>query len=119
MAGYRINRISEEIRREVSNIIRNHIKDPRISQMASIVKVDTTSDLRIAKIYVSVLGAEEEKEATMIGLKNAAGFMRTELGKRLDVRHTPELHFILDNSIEYSVEIAKKLREISESGEEE
>lgn len=117
MSRYRLDRISEEIRKEVSSIIRNNVKDPRISDMATIVKVVTSSDLSTAKLYVSVLGSDEERESSMLGLKKAAGYIRKELGKRLDIRHIPDLVFILDKSIDYSIEIAKKLEEISKAGE--
>lgn len=117
MARYRLDRISEEIRKEVSSIIRNNVKDPRISDMATIVKVVTSSDLSTAKLYVSVLGSDEERESSILGLKKAAGYIRKELGKRLDIRHIPDLVFILDKSIDYSIEIAKKLEEISKAGE--
>lgn len=113
MAKYRINRISEEIRREISDIIRSSVKDPRISQVTSVVRADVAGDLRYAKIYISVLGSEEDREATLEGLKQAAGFIRRELGNRLELRYTPELLFISDNSIEYSVEINKKLSELN------
>ncbi len=117
MPRYRLDRISEEIRKEVSSIIRNNVKDPRISDMATIVKVVTSSDLSTAKLYVSVLGSDEERESSMLGLKKAAGYIRKELGKKLDIRHIPDLVFILDKSIDYSIEIAKKLEEISKAGE--
>jgi ribosome-binding factor A len=117
MPRYRLDRISEEIRKEVSSIIRNNVKDPRISDMATIVKVVTSSDLSTAKLYVSVLGSDEERESSMLGLKKAAGYIRKELGKRLDIRHIPDLVFILDKSIDYSIEIAKKLEEIPKAGE--
>ncbi len=113
MAKYRINRISEEIRREVSDIIRSSVKDPRISQVTSVVRADVAGDLRYAKIYISVLGSEEDRESTLEGLKQAAGFIRRELGNRLDIRYTPELQFVSDHSIEYSVEINKKLSELN------
>ncbi|HCS75755.1 MAG TPA: 30S ribosome-binding factor RbfA [Clostridiales bacterium] len=113
MAKYRINRISEEIRREISDIIRSSVKDPRVSQVTSVVKAEVAGDLRYAKIYISVLGSEEDREATMEGLKKAAGFIRRELGNRLDIRYTPELQFVSDHSIEYSVEINKKLNELN------
>ncbi|HHT66094.1 MAG: 30S ribosome-binding factor RbfA [Caldicoprobacterales bacterium] len=113
MAHYRINRISEEIRKEVSDIIRNAVKDPRIAELSSVVKTEVTGDLRYAKIYVSVLGDEVTGKSTLEGLKKAAGFIRRELGKRLDIRHTPELQFVLDRSIEYSIEISQKLNELN------
>jgi len=113
MAYYRINRISEEIRKEISDIIRHDVKDPRISEMASIVKVEVTGDLRYAKVYISVLGNEEDRKNTMEGLKKASGFIRRELGNRLDIRYIPELQFVSDHSIEYSVEISRRINELN------
>lgn len=112
MARHRIDRINEGIRKELVQIIREQVKDPRISEMSTVIKVETTKDLRYAKVFVSVFGSEEEKSNTIEGLKRAAGFIRKELGSRLEIRYTPELHFVLDNSIAYSVEISKKLNEI-------
>jgi ribosome-binding factor A len=99
----RIYRISEEIKREISNIIQNDLKDPRLPEFVSVLSVDTTRDLRYAKVYVSVYGNEEEKKKAMEGLKNAAGFIRREIGQRIKLRYTPELLFELDNSIEYGI----------------
>ena len=117
MAYYRINRISEEIRKEISDIIRTEVKDPRIAEMFSIVKTEVTGDLRYAKVYFSVLGTEEESRNTLDGLKNASGFIRRELGSRMDIRYIPELQFIPDHSIEYSVEISRKLNALHRNEE--
>jgi ribosome-binding factor A len=118
MAHYRINRISEEIRKEISDIIRTEVKDPRIAAMSSVVRTEVTGDLRYAKVYVSVLGTEKESQSTIEGLKKAAGFIRRELGNRLKIRYTPELQFIADRSIEYSVEISRKINELNKDKEE-
>lgn len=99
MASNRIGRINEEIQRELSDLIRG-LKDPRVQTMLSITRVDTTSDLRYAKVYVSVLEEAREKEA-MKGLKSAGGWLRRELGQRLQLRYTPELVFELDDSLKY------------------
>lgn len=107
----RIYRISEEIKREISNIIQNDLKDPRLPEFVSVLSVDTTRDLRYAKIYVSVFGNDEEKKKAMEGLKNAAGFIRREIGQRIKLRYTPELLFELDNSIEYGIYINKLINE--------
>jgi len=107
----RINRISEEVKREVSNIIRNEIKDPRLPSMVSVVSANVTKDLRYAKIYVSVLGTDEEKKNAMEALKSAAGFIRREVGRRVQLRYTPEMHFELDTSIEHGVYITKLINE--------
>jgi len=109
----RLHRISEEIKKEISRIIREDVKDPRISPMASILRVDVARDLRYAKVYVSVLGNEQEKTSTIEGLTRAAGFIRKELGRVLTIRYIPELSFMLDTSIEYSVDISKKIMEVT------
>lgn len=107
----RIYRISEEIKREISNIIQNELKDPRLPELVSVLSVDTTRDLRYAKVYVSVYGNEEEKKKAMEGLKNASGFIRREIGQRIKLRYTPELLFELDNSIEYGIYINKLIND--------
>ncbi|MFU0801429.1 MAG: 30S ribosome-binding factor RbfA [Xylanivirga thermophila] len=117
MAYHRSDRIAGEIKKQVSKIINDDVKDPRISEMLSITRVEVTRDIRYAKIYVSVLGDEEEKNATIEGLENAKGYIRNELGHILKIRYTPELKFILDNSIEYSIDIAKKLAELKQGDE--
>ena len=99
MASNRIGSINEEVQRELSELIRS-LKDPRVQSMLSITRVDTTSDLRYAKVYVSVLEEAREKEA-MKGLKSAGGWLRRELGQRLQLRYTPELVFELDDSLKY------------------
>ena len=104
MASNRIIRINEEVRRELSNVIRE-LKDPRIPLMTSIVAVNVTNDLRYAKVYVSVMGDEETKKQALVGLKKAAGFCRREISQKIDLRYTPELIFELDNSIEHGAHI--------------
>ena len=105
----RIDKINEEVRREVANIIRE-LKDSRIPIMTSVVAVNVTNDLRYAKIYVSVMGDEITKQKAIEGLKNASGYVRRELGKRLDLRYTPEPMFVLDNSIEHGAYINELLK---------
>ncbi len=105
----RIVRISEEVKREISNIIRNELKDPRLPDMVSIVSCNVTKDLRYAKVFISVLGADEEKKNAINALKSAAGFIRRELGHRVQLRYTPEIHFELDTSIEHGIYINKLL----------
>lgn len=112
MAKYRIDRISEEVKRVVSDIIRNDLRDPRISSFCSVVSAEVTPDLRYAKIYVSVLGSEEEKKNTIKGLNSAAGFIRRELGKNIELRYSPEVIFELDKSIEHGAHINKLLNEV-------
>lgn len=110
MPSNRINRINDEIQRELSAQLRT-LKDPRVSQvgMVSITRVDTTNDLRYAKIYVSVLDKAQEKDV-LKGLKSASGFLRRELGQALQLRYTPELQFIGDDSIQHGARILELLR---------
>jgi ribosome-binding factor A len=105
-------RINSEVMREMSMIIREDLKDPRIHPMTSVMAVEVTPDLKFAKIYVSVMGDEEAKKKTMEGLKKSASFARHQLAKRMNLRNTPELTFILDHSIEYGVEMSKRIDEV-------
>ncbi len=111
MPSNRIGRINEEIQRELSDQLRR-LKDPRVSQvgMVSITRVDTTGDLRYARVYVSVLDKSQEKDV-LKGLKSASGFLRRELGHALQLRYTPELQFIGDDSIQHGAHILELLRE--------
>lgn len=106
-------RINSEVQREMSQIIREEIRDPRVHPMTSVMAVEVTPDLKFAKIFVSVLGSEEEKEKTMEGLKKSASFARGQLARRMNLRNTPELTFILDNSIEYGVTMSKRIDEVN------
>lgn len=108
----RIDKINGEVMRELANIIRS-LKDSRIPLMTSVVKVSVTSDLRYAKAYVSVMGDEETKKKAMEGLKNASGYIRREMGKRVDLRYTPEFIFELDSSIEHGARIEKLLNDLN------
>ena len=111
MASNRIGRINDEIRRELSDILRT-VKDPRVSQaMVTITHVDTTSDLRYARIYVTALERPGEKDL-MRGLKSASGFLRRELGSRLNLRYTPELQFMSDDSIAHGAHILDLLSHV-------
>ena len=111
MASNRINRINDEIQRELASQLRG-LKDPRVSQvgMVSITRVDTTNDLRYARVYVSVLDKAQEKDV-LKGLKSASGFLRRELGHALQLRYTPELQFIGDDSIQHGAHILELLRQ--------
>ena len=104
MLANKLQRINEDIQRELAVLLRN-IKDPRVNQgMLSITAVDTSKDLGQARIYLSVFGMQSRKEF-LKGLKSASGYLRYELGRSLDLRHTPELHFVLDTSIERGAKI--------------
>ena len=113
MSFKRTDRISEEIKKELSSVIRD-LKDPRIPMMTSVVSVDVTNDLRYAKAYISIMGNDEEKKDALKGLRAAAGFIRREIGSRIKLRCVPEFSFEQDNSIEYGAHINKLLYDISE-----
>ena len=118
-------RINGEVQKALSEIIRSELKDPRIHPMTSVVQVSVTPDLKICKAYISVLGNEEAAKDTIQGLNSAVGFVRTQLAKRINLRNTPEITFILDQSIEYGVHMTRLIDEVtenlrdSESGDEE
>lgn len=112
MAKERINKINEEVRRELSAILRE-VKDSRIPMMTSIVAVNVTNDLSYAKVYVSIIGDESVQKKALEGLKSAAGFMRREVGRRISIRHTPELIFEIDHSIEHGAHINEVLSSLN------
>lgn len=109
-------RINEAVREEMSLILRD-LKDPRIDLMTSIVKTDITRDLKYCKVYVSVLGDDEKKTEVTAALKSANGYIRRELARRLNLRNTPELTFIMDDSIEYSIHIGERFKEVLQEDE--
>ena len=106
-------RINMEVQRELSQIIRSEIKDPRIHPLTSVVAVEVTPDLKYCNAYISVLGDEEAGKATIEGLRSAASFVRRELAHRVNLRNTPEIKFILDQSIEYGVNMSKLIDEVT------
>lgn len=113
MAVERINRISEEVKRELSDIIMHDLKDPRITGMISIVNLKVTKDLRYAKVYISIYGSDEDKKNAIDGLRNAAGFLRKEIGRRVQLRYTPELIFEMDDSIEQGIYISNLIEKLN------
>lgn len=115
MASNRINRINEDIQRELASLIRT-VKDPRVHGLVSITRVDTTTDLRYCRVYVSVLDQSDVKEVVK-GLKSAAGYLRRELGHVLTLRYTPELQFMADDSIERGVRMVSMIDHILEEDE--
>ena len=106
-------RINGEVQRELSNIIRGEIKDPRINPLTSVVAVEVAPDLKTCKAYISVLGDEESQAKTLAGLKSAEGFIRSKLEKTVNLRNTPEIRFVLDQSIEYGVKMSKMIDEVT------
>ena len=114
----RLGRIDEEYRKEISNIISYRLKNPNVTGLISVTKVKVTNDLKYAKVYVSVMNSKNIKD-TLAGLKKSAGFIRSELAKKVNLRNTPELIFELDDSIEYGTKIDAILKEIMPKKEEE
>ena len=106
-------RINEEVMRELSNIIRLEVKDPRISPVTSVVSVEVAPDLKTAKAYISVLGDDEAVKKTIEGLKSSAGFIRRELAHRINLRNTPEITFVSDQSIAYAAKMSKLIDEVN------
>ena len=115
MANYRGGRINEEVKREISTIIRNEIKDPRLTAMVSVTDVKVTKDLRYAKVFVSIFGKdEEEKNNTFLALKNASGYIRREIGQRINLRYNPQIIFELDDSINYGMHIEELIQKVKD-----
>lgn len=115
----RIERISAEIQRVVSDIIINGLKDPRVDELTTVTDVKVTRDLSYANIYVSVLGDEKKKKDTIIGLENAKGFIRKEISDNVKLRHTPKPVFHLDESIEKGIRISKLINEVNKGSDED
>lgn len=113
MNNKRLNRISEEVKRVISELITNGLKDPRINNMTTITKVEVTRDLSFANTYVSVLGDKKDKENTLAGLNNAKGFIRSEIARKIDLRYSPEPIFYLDESIEQGIYLSKLIDEVN------
>lgn len=112
-------RINAEVQQELTSIIRTSIKDPRVNEWTSVTAAEVAPDLKTAKVYISVLGDEKAKQDTLSGLVSAGGFIRRELARNLNLRNTPEIKFLLDESIEYGVEMSKKIAEVNKNIEAE
>jgi len=108
-------RINGEVLRELSNIIRSEIKDPRIDPMTSVVTVEVAPDLKTCKAYISVLGDKESQKNTILGLKSAEGFIRGRLAQTVNLRNTPLIIFVLDQSIEYGVNMSKLIDSVNKN----
>ena len=106
-------RVNGAVLKELSTIIHSEIKDPRIHPMTSVTAVEVAPDLKTCKAFISVLGNKEAKDATIQGLNKAEGYIRRQLAKNLNLRNTPEIRFILDESIEYGVNMSKKIDEVT------
>lgn|SRR5690554_963339 len=114
MAKYRAGRINEEMKKEISAIIMNGLKDPRITAMITITDVEVTSDLRYAKVYASIFGTEEQKEESLAGLKSSSGYIRREVGKKIQMRYVPELIIVVDDTIDRGMHIDELIRKANE-----
>lgn len=114
----RATRVGEQMKKELSDIIGRKLKDPRIG-FVTVTDVRVTGDLQQAKVYISVLGDEEQRQNTLKGLEKAKGFIRSEIGQRIRLRKTPEIFFEIDESIEYGNRIEQLIRQISTEQEDE
>lgn len=112
-------RVNTEVMHELSNILRGGIKDPRVAEFTSVVAVEVAPDLKTCKAYISVLGDEKAQADTIRGLQSAEGYIRRELAHSLNLRNTPEIRFVLDQSIEYGVTMSKKIDDITKRQEKE
>ena len=112
-------RVNGEEQRELSNIIRGGIKDPRVAPMTSVVAVEVAPDLKTCKAYISVLGDEKAQEDTIKGLQSAEGYIRRELARKLNMRNTPEIKFVMDQSIAYGVAMSKMIDDVTRDLKEE
>ena len=106
-------RVNAEVQRELSNILRGGIKDPRVAPMTSVAAVEVAPDLKTCKAYISVLGDEKAQSETIKGLRSAEGYIRRELARNINMRNTPEIRFVLDQSIEYGVNMSRKIDEVT------
>lgn len=112
--SYRIERVNTLIRREISELIQNELRDPRLDEFVAVTEVDTSPDLKYAKIYVSTMSGQQEQQKILTALKSAAGYLRSALANKLQLRYTPELHFLWDNSIEHGDKILRLIDEVSQ-----
>ena len=112
-------RVNGEVQKELSNIIRGGIKDPRVAPMTSVVAVEVAPDLKTCKAYISVLGDEKPQEDTIKGLQRAEGYIRRELARKLNMRNTPEIKFVMDQSIAYGVAMSKMIDDVTKDLKEE
>ncbi len=113
MSENRVRRVAEQIKKDISSIISGEIKDPRIVAMTSVTGVELSKDLRYASVYISVYGSDTDKNETLQTLIRASGFIRSEIGKRIRLRYTPDINFFLDNSMEYGAHIEKVIKSLN------
>lgn len=111
-------RVNGEVMRVLAEVIRSEIKDPRINPMTSVVAVEVAPDLKTCKAWISVLGNEESQKDTLAGLKSAEGYIRNQLARKINLRNTPEIRFIIDQSIEYGVNMSRMIDEVNRADDE-
>ena len=111
-------RINGEVQRVLAEVIRGEIKDPRISPLTSVIAVEVATDLKTCKAWISVYGDEQAKKDTLAGLKSAEGYIKNQLAKQINLRNTPEIHFIVDESIAYGVRMYKTIDDVIKNDEE-
>lgn len=111
-------RVNGEVMRVLAEVIRREIKDPRINPMTSVVAVEVAPDLKTCKAWISVLGNEESQKDTLAGLKSAEGYIRNQLARKINLRNTPEIRFIIDQSIEYGVNMSRMIDEVNRADDE-
>jgi ribosome-binding factor A len=116
--SHRIERVNTLIRREISDLIQHHLKDPRLDEFVSVTEVVTTADLKHARVFISSISGQQEKTRVLAALNSATGFLRSELAKKVRLRHTPELSFHWDNSIEHGDRILRLLDQVSAEQED-
>jgi ribosome-binding factor A len=112
--SHRIERVNTLIRREISELIQHELRDPRLDEFITVTEVDTTPDLKHAKIYISSMSGQQEEQKILGVLNSAAGFLRTALANKIRIRYTPELHFVWDNSIEHGDRIMRLIDEVTQ-----
>jgi ribosome-binding factor A len=114
MSSHRIERVNEQIKREISDLIQHQLRDPRLTEFVAVTEVATSPDYKHAKIFISSMGGQQEEEQVLAALNSASGFLRSSIAKRMKMRYTPELHFTWDNSIEHGDKVLRLIDQIRE-----
>jgi ribosome-binding factor A len=113
MSSHRLERVNAQIQREISELIQQHLRDPRLTEFIAVTEAATSPDLKHCKIFVSSIGGQQEEEQVLAALNSASGFLRTALAKRIKMRYTPELHFAWDSSIEHGDKILRLIDQVN------
>ncbi len=118
MSSHRIERVNTQIKREISELIQQHLRDPRMGEFVCVTEVSTSPDLKHAKVFISSMGGEQEEEKVLGALNSASGFLRTGLARRMKMRYVPELHFVWDSSIEHGDKVLRLIDQVNEEKQE-